>query len=553
MTDNITIHPLKQLFKRAFSAKVALSALISFSVLAQPTSLAEQEWWFDVEVILFERNLDLAGISEKFEQSQLVHANKAYIDVLTPYLHPNLSYLRAGLNYCRASSRQAEKNQYEQDFSFPTPVAEENEPAIPQEREQEFAQVPVEDHSIIVASDGTKVESFQYEVATTDIFSTPEDQNALAEPSELDKSTRFNPALVNGEKIEQPGNEELIADVTIVRPPIQVNFIEWRIPSELPCAYSEQIDPSFASIAYLKEAELNKQSSDLITRVPVVIDGIEWSKKRSAILLPKSIMRLDDLYEKIKNQRDITPIIHLSWRQQVHFGRENGQTIRLYAGQNYVEQFDAQGSPLIADTDALIDSLNPQTEEFYIPEQELALLSPEQKVAALTQINGPETMDTEDIFATIDDALSDDSPINFEHTDEKTKQPINNADSALLKELWQLDGGITVYLRNVGRVPYLHIDSNLDYRQPIYDPKKAAKIQDLPNSVLVQGAIAVNQPIQPNYLQSVNFNQLRRVISKQVHYFDHPLFGMIVQINRYRWPEIEHKSEEEELVAEQNE
>ena len=553
MTDNITIHPLKQLFKRAFSAKVALSALISFSVLAQPTSLAEQEWWFDVEVILFERNLDLAGISEKFEQSQLVHANKAYIDVLTPYLHPNLSYLRAGLNYCRASSRQAEKNQYEQDFSFPTPVAEENEPAIPQEREQEFAQVPVEDHSIIVASDGTKVESFQYEVATTDIFSTPEDQNALAEPSELDKSTRFNPALVNGEKIEQPGNEELIADVTIVRPPIQVNFIEWRIPSELPCAYSEQIDPSFASIAYLKEAELNKQSSDLITRVPVVIDGIEWSKKRSAILLPKSIMRLDDLYEKLKNQRDITPIIHLSWRQQVHFGRENGQTIRLYAGQNYVEQFDAQGSPLIADTDALIDSLNPQTEEFYIPEQELALLSPEQKVAALTQINGPETMDTEDIFATIDDALSDDSPINFEHTDEKTKQPINNADSALLKELWQLDGGITVYLRNVGRVPYLHIDSNLDYRQPIYDPKKAAKIQDLPNSVLVQGAIAVNQPIQPNYLQSVNFNQLRRVISKQVHYFDHPLFGMIVQINRYRWPEIEHKSEEEELVAEQNE
>ena len=27
------------------------------------------------------------------------------------------------------------------------------------------------------------------------------------------------------------------------------------------------------------------------------------------------------------------------------------------------------------------------------------------------------------------------------------------------------------------------------------------------------------------------------MISKQVHYFDHPLFGMIVRLNRYRWPE----------------
>jgi hypothetical protein len=28
-----------------------------------------------------------------------------------------------------------------------------------------------------------------------------------------------------------------------------------------------------------------------------------------------------------------------------------------------------------------------------------------------------------------------------------------------------------------------------------------------------------------------------------VHYFDHPLFGMIVRINRYRWPEAEQKTD----------
>ena len=47
-----------------------------------------------------------------------------------------------------------------------------------------------------------------------------------------------------------------------------------------------------------------------------------------------------------------------------------------------------------------------------------------------------------------------------------------------------------------------------------------------------------NKIQQPNFLQRANFNQLRRVISQQVHYFDHPLFGMVVRINRYRWPEV---------------
>jgi hypothetical protein len=31
-----------------------------------------------------------------------------------------------------------------------------------------------------------------------------------------------------------------------------------------------------------------------------------------------------------------------------------------------------------------------------------------------------------------------------------------------------------------------------------------------------------------------------------VHYFDHPLFGMVVRLNRYRWPE-EDEQEETEL------
>jgi hypothetical protein len=154
-----------------------------------------------------------------------------------------------------------------------------------------------------------------------------------------------------------------------------------------------------------------------------------------------------------------------------------------------------------------------------------------------------------------------------EKTTDKTSQQNTIADSVMFKELWQLDGEITVYLRNINRVPYLHIDSNLDYRQPIFDSNKAPKIQGSSTALPDQSAVVLNQlqprspqpnslqpiTLQPNsqklnFLQSVNFNQLRRVISKQVHYFDHPLFGMVVRLNRYRWPE-----EEEELELENNE
>mgnify|MGYP003680067870 CR=1 FL=1 len=38
-------------------------------------------------------------------------------------------------------------------------------------------------------------------------------------------------------------------------------------------------------------------------------------------------------------------------------------------------------------------------------------------------------------------------------------------------------------------------------------------------------------------LESINVKHFKRVISKQLHYFDHPLFGMVVYISRYQWPE----------------
>jgi hypothetical protein len=543
MTDKMTLHPLKQIIMDTFSVRVAIAVLLTASVLIQSANAVENEWWFDVEVILFERNLEAVNISEKFKQSRLEKPSSDVLDLLTPYLKPDLSYLRAGLPYCRASKQLAVKTQYEQGFALP----------VLETDVTSFQQTDEEQKSQILAVDAD--ENFQYQVASTDIFANTDDGTPVAKNTDVENVTFYNSEQNLNQNInndeEQQVNTEQAPETNLARSPIQMKFIEWQLPSNLLCAYAEQIDPSFDSIIALQNEGTGAQHSELIKRVPNIIDGTEWQTKRGAFLLPSATMYMSDLYEKIKKQRDITPILHVNWRQEVKFGRKDAHTFRLFAGENFAEQFDANGFPIIDNTDSLFDSLNQSVDQFYIPEQELKGLTPEQQQALLMSINGtaPEAV-TEDLFTRIAAALADEAPINIDQFESLAEQQTTTTEPSILTELWRLDGGITVYLRNVGRVPYLHIDSNLDIRQPIYDPKKFHKIEDLSTHLSGQAAIVVNQLqqpnfLQPNFLQSVNFNQLRRVISKQVHYFDHPLFGMIVRINRYRWPEIEQEQEQE--------
>ena len=554
------VHTLKKWVLGTFFARWALATLCSTSVLIQAVHAAEQEWWFDVEVIIFERNLNAAEISEKFKPSQFEQPASVVLDLITPYLNPDLSYLRAGLPYCRASNQLAVKTQYEQDFTFPLPVAKTNGANSPQTDAQlelrqkkslELAQQQQTGLSPATGTNGVTLYNFQYDIATTDIFAEANDIILATQSVDAKKVRPPNSAHTDNTDLDPQTNIDLSVDVNLARLPIKVEFIEWQIPSKFLCAYAELIDPSFASINALKNDPLPLQLFDPVKRVPDIINGIEWQQKRSAFLLPSSTMHMRDLYEKIKRQRGITPILHLNWRQEVKFSRGKGQTFRLFAGENFAPQFDANGLLLVDNTDSLFDVLNRPTDNTYLPEQELARLTPEQR-ALLTPSSGVESdVVTEDLFTRITTALADDSLVNIDDIDKKLSQKTSST-SVILKELWQLDGGITVYLRNINRVPYLHIDSNLDFRQPIFDSSKTQQLESLLTNLPNQGAVVVDQlrqpsslqpnshppPVQkPNFLQSVNFNQLRRVISKQVHYFDHPLFGMIVRLNRYRWPE----------------
>ncbi|WP_289031996.1 CsiV family protein [uncultured Paraglaciecola sp.] len=483
------------------SPKALKLSLVSLGVLTatQHLQAAEQEWWFDVEVILFERTLEPNAVSEKFKQSSLTPKIDNTLDILSPYLTPDTSYLLAGLHYCRASKREEVSTAERQRFVIPNMQWVENlSTAI-----DELLSPEPELESDLPAL-GLEVQS----VSTN--------------PSSFIDSQNVN--VTGLSTYEDNESEPYVSQLT------DMSYIEWQIPEHLPCAYSEQIDPMLVSTP--KKDTSNP--TDLITKVPVKIDGIEWQTKMPAFLLPVDTFRMEELYQSIKYQKGITPLLHLAWRQEVTFGRENTQAIRLFAGKNYGHAYTNSGELIPQDTDTLFDALSLKEKDVYIPEAEKSLdIEPVEP-----EITSLDIESTEDLFRTIDNALDDSTPVNLtELLSDKPDLTEDEEDSTVQpSDIWQLDGEVAVYLRNIGRVPYLHIDSDLDYRHPVF---KSQESMENSETTLISGNYE-----QANFLESVNFDQLRRVISKQVHYFDHPLFGMVVTINRYNWSEIEEPKKE---------
>ncbi|WP_028117352.1 peptidoglycan binding protein CsiV [Ferrimonas senticii] len=106
--------------------------------------------------------------------------------------------------------------------------------------------------------------------------------------------------------------------------------------------------------------------------------------------------------------------------------------------------------------------------------------------------------------------------------------------------VWQLDGLLTIYLNQ-----FLYIDANLGLRQPA--ERELAVIEEVSTEVIPQvGGVEIYALEDPNaieveaeteaYLATIPMKQSRRVRSREIHYFDHPKFGMVIQIRRMEQP-----------------
>lgn len=101
---------------------------------------------------------------------------------------------------------------------------------------------------------------------------------------------------------------------------------------------------------------------------------------------------------------------------------------------------------------------------------------------------------------------------------------------------WAIDGNFKIYLNH-----FLYVDSQLVIRkemtQEIIQPQQTVEVINDENGVQIASPnLPLNDTppavIKQKVLKEILFDQNRRLRSEEIHYLDHPLMGIIVQIRK---------------------
>ena len=425
------------LIKTLISA-TALCACFVFpiSTLAQD----EVDWWFDVEVIAFERTGNDSQISEDFSKAMFELNNAKAVDLLTPAL----------------SKLYEDEN----------PLAH-----LPVCKTPRLVEIEFTESLNIVAI--PEVPSFS--ISTDKSFDTL----GLSDDDE---------SLTNLAATSSTTPEKTMADESML----------------LLTPFSEQIyvcesfefndhEQALYELGMLGHEYEFQNINDLINSTPRRYNLEAKEFDRHHYILADENLRLMDYAAALYKQRNVRTLLHTSWRQPVVFEEENAAYYRVFAGDRLRYQEKA------LNYDELFDKYEISNDLAQEETQDDALFFKRLK----SSLASPETID----WATIEKI--DDS---VEGEQEQLE---------IFADKWELDGQIKVYLRYINRIPYLHLDNEF----------MLSKLD-----ISIEGTPVLNQ---------FPFKQRRRIISKQIHYFDHPKFGLIVRLERFEPPK-ESSNEEEE-------
>lgn len=479
-----------------------LAACLSAGLFASASASAADDWWFDVEVIIFDRNVSISELNEQFAENGLLEPAVADMNLIEGYLRPDISYVKQALGTCGAPSSPLWMDE---------PTLEQ----IQAEYEQwKATQIPPESAAADTGVDNFATQGNLYDDKREDQAAYNENATSTDDTFVNDEN-RFSDGLNDDFAIddsspeikEAPAEPETIpvTDTEIAEYWVAFSGISDAQPVSVPAILF--CEPQHDWLSYENGKWQNWQPDNSLpapSEVPEFLDGRDWEAAAAAHLLPYDSLELTKLSRQIRQTRGINRMLHVAWRQPVKFGENKADAMRIIAGKNYAESFTLNG-------DAIEPEQRPEASEPLIDEASQPTL-------------------TQDVFfSELNARLDAAKPVSFSALMAAT--PAQQAESdnestslALIDQgenpaIWQLDGYLKVYLKYINRVPYLHIDSEMEYRQPVAS----------------EDATGEGEPL--NYeLKSVPFHQVRRVISKQIHYFDHPMFGMVVEIRRHQRP-----------------
>jgi len=460
--------------------------------------------WFEVEVILLSQLGDKADIKEVFTTNKALPNYNRHIELLAPYLSPDIESIKNSMPQC--GERGWLLDSYQESLApapyFVVKTLEE----IEQERLARAAFSDIEGSSLTVDSIEDQFETTQ-----------PIDANNLTEEPE----TQAN-----------EGVSEVITETTIeidtALTPEQMSYLAQANEAFSKYKFDLLDDLHYKELCVLSPQKYQDIVSDDLAAYNAVIhhnmnriiDGAPFEDSNTPYLIDQDSFQLKDIYKQLRRSRNFRPLLHVAWRQPVY--RLNQATpVRLYAGEHLEQAYQEQQS-LYLEQQALLAEQESTIE---------AILNSENNISEQTEsMNQVQEIRKSKLLNIIDNAHAFPEDINQliakTEQDKQLYQTLLSQSEQIYDgptkpiQPWYLDGFFRLHLhRN-----YLNITADFNIL--------SKTVADYESDALLPNA-------QEVVFETINFNQKRRIISKEIHYFDHPHMGIIVQVRRYNRPKPE--------------
>lgn len=448
---------------------ILLAVLSSVSVRAQNS--IEQQWWFNVELIVFKRTL-LPSNNENFETETVIQNTKKNDANNLLYLAAlqNASSLKAyfaALPRCGVSTTDESMLGASVDFSYqPRPevfiqgTTDSSQNVL---NKHDTKHSMVEDTNLGII-EGTNQDLGQHQ--HTALISSADMLNNLLAPFDMSSFISQTASTVDINVDDNALTSTQKATLALTNRVLDVNAQLQNIANSIVSLRCVTNQPK-PSISYFTLPNIGPQ---------LFSDSSSFTGNKQ--VLAQSDLVLQDYAQSVFKQRDITPLLYTAWRQEVQFGIKNAEYIRVRAG-------------------SVLETRQVQ--------------SYEQWQTAYSHINNTQAESTDiRFFDILQTSLDNNQSVDW-IAQSQVVQNTSETESKF-EQQYEIDGKIKIYLDYVNQVPYLHIDSEFNRFSLVLDVNGNSQLNAFPSK------------------------QRRRIISKQIHYFDHPAFGVIVRLERFTPP-----------------
>ncbi|MEW6983390.1 CsiV family protein [Colwelliaceae bacterium 6471] len=518
-----------------------LSATTSWGVAAK--NQTDDERWFEMEVIIFNQLADKDQLKEAFPDQIPLPKYRRVIDLLSPYLNPDIAALKQLLPHC-------------DDPQYPPSLLEQASKPAPYFSPKDLADIE-------------KLPSENVDMMNTDLESASQfeqsvDQENNEQPLTQSGFTDNNPT--QNTTTDDTSNEQMLdsGDSHISAAEQQLISLAEQAFSRDQFIYSQsdKMTIGHQNLCRIDETYFDELNQDnqysyngfSVSQMPRNIDATEDVYSDKPYLLSQDSLQLHDIVKQLSRSKNFRPLLHVGWRQAPK-GRNQAIPVRLMAGdnlalhyQNAQKQYQdalkisqqqellmaqllsANNEPADIGSTPLPSNDFINTEDHTAVSAELAASLAEQQAQekqALLQEKIDDILqkiknlsdDNAELLAQLDSAAL---PVASQNEQQVPTNLMLTPEPVEPVQPWYLDGFFKVHLNH-----YLYITADFN----------------IMNMTLAEQATKALQTEQAVELKPIRFAQNRRVISGEIHYFDHPYMGMIVQIRRHERPEPEPEPE----------